>query len=78
MNITKTKVDQVLLQYTEFGGDKNATIEVTAWGGCEGHTISIDRRGLNVSLSLTHDDWDALVMAMSAMSVDSPTNEDGK
>lgn len=77
MNISKSKVDQLTLGYKEFGGG-DGVIEITAWGNFEGHTIAIDRKDANICFSLTHADWDALVLAMSAMSVDSPTGEEIK
>ena len=65
MGITSGKTNQVLVGYKDIGG-KDKIIEVTDWLNGDGCTVTI---GDDIAFSITHDDWNALQLAMISTSV---------
>ncbi len=71
MEIVKTQVEQIVLEYQEFSG-KTGIVEITQWNNYAGHTISLDTGISNIAFSLTHEGWDAIVLAMASLRVIEP------
>lgn len=77
MEIVKTQVEQIVLEYQEFSG-KTGTVEITQWNNYAGHTISLDTGISNIAFSLTHEGWDAIVLAMASLRVIEPKKTEKK
>ena len=73
-NLVKNNVSQIVLEYLDFS-NKTATVEISEWGNFEGFTIALDTLSGIQCFSITHDDWNAIQMAMSAMGVTEPREE---